>query len=105
MGRARRIIIILGSLALIPMAIMMLGALLAGVLGCDVNDAGPMPCIVAGFDIGPVLSGLLVTGWLELIILPALMGALALWGVVEILHLGRKRRRHRRATRLAASNS
>ena len=102
MRLVRRFIIVLAVLSLIPMAALMLGAALAGVLGCEVNEAGATPCIVAGGDLGPFLSGLVTTGWLELIILPMLMGVLAIWGVFEGLHHGRKRRRARREARLPA---
>ena len=97
----RRVIAILAVLSLIPMAALMVGAALAGLLGCEVNEGGPVPCLLGGVDIGPFLSGLVVTGWFELIILPVLMGVLALWGAAEGLHLWRKRRRARRALRLS----
>ena len=79
----RRLVIVLGVLSLVPMALLLGGALLAGLMGCEVNEAGSTPCIVAGMDFGGLLSGLVATGWLELIILPMFMGLLALWGVVD----------------------
>ena len=98
----RRLVIVLGVLSLVPMALLLGGALLAGLMGCEVNEAGSTPCIVAGMDFGGLLSGLVATGWLELIILPMFMGLLALWGVIEGLHHWRKRRLARRHGSLPA---
>jgi hypothetical protein len=99
----RRLVAVLAALALLPMAALMFGAALAGLLGCEVNEGGAVPCVVAGADFGPFLSGLVTVGWLELIILPALMGVLALWGVAEGIHVARQRRRQRRTQRFAGA--
>jgi hypothetical protein len=58
----RRLMAILARIALLPLLATLVTATVAAVLGCEVNEAGPTPCIVYGLDIGSVLSSLMVTG-------------------------------------------
>lgn len=80
-------------LALVPFAGILATALLATLLGCEVNEAAPGPCLVGGADWGPLLHAMLVTGGLGHFTIPLLMSVLAVWAFVEILHRWRRQRR------------
>ena len=97
MRRTRKTVIGLCVLAMLPLVFILLTALLAGLMGCEVNDGGALPCIVGGVDFGGLLSGMLALGWLGLLTIPALMAVLGLWGLAEAGSHWRRRRRERRA--------
>lgn len=100
MARARRIIRWVALvLALLPIAVAVLTALLAALTGCDVSESGPEVCTVVGVDIGGTLSGLLAGGWLGLVTIPFVMIGAALWIVVEGVALFGRRRKARRVAR------
>jgi len=86
-------------LALLPLLAVLVTAITAGILGCDVNEGGPTPCLVAGSDIGGVLSSLMVMGWFSLMTIPLLMGLVALWAILEGYSWQRHRRKARRSAR------
>lgn len=94
---SRRTFVVLIGLCLIPLAAVMVSAALAALMGCELNEGVTNVCNIAGVDIGGLLSGLFVTGWLALITLPLLMCILALWALVEWGAWWRKRRRDRKA--------
>lgn len=81
-------------LALGPFAAIMLIALLAAALGCQLNEAAPGPCVVYGADVGSLLSGMLVTGGLVQITIPILIALLAAWLVIEGVGWIVRRMRH-----------
>ena len=58
-------------------------ALLAPLLGCEINDTAVEACVLFGFDFGHLLSGLLLTVGLGEIIIPILAAVLMLWGAIE----------------------
>lgn len=99
MRRTRKFVIGLSVLALLPMALIMILALLAGLMGCEVGEGGSSRCMLAGADISGLLETLHALGSLELIAIPALMGVLLIWGFAEVISLLRRRRRLRRAAR------
>ena len=70
-------------LALVPFAGIVVAALIALVAGCEINDAAMDACAAFGFDLGPLLSGLLATAGLGTITFPVLGAALILWAVIE----------------------
>ncbi|MDZ7627567.1 MAG: hypothetical protein U5J99_04055 [Parvularculaceae bacterium] len=43
---------------------------LGAALGCEVNEGGASPCLVAGADIGGILASAFVLGWLTILVLP-----------------------------------
>ena len=96
MHLSRRILAALAGLALLPFAAILLTALLAGALGCEVGDTGAEPCQVLGADAGGLLSGLLSLGGLVQLTIPILMTLIALWLIIEAIAWGRRRRRDRR---------
>lgn len=85
------------TLAMLPMALILLTAALAAVTGCEVNEAAPQPCQVFGLDIGGTLMGLLSSGWLGLITIPVVMFLVCVWLVLESVSTYRRRRRDRRS--------
>jgi hypothetical protein len=98
MTRPRRWTLIAASLlALAPLALIMLTALLALIFGCEVNEAAPQACYVLGFDMGAVLGGLLALGWLGLLTIPALLYLVPIWLAAEAVAWLVRRRRHRRS--------
>ena len=99
MHLSRRVLGFLAALALLPLLGIFLTAILAGALGCEVNEGGPTPCQVMNTDIGGLLSGMLTTGWLALITIPLLMVLLGLWSLIEAYAWGRQKRKARRANR------
>ena len=99
MHLSRRIMGLIAGIALLPLLAILLTAVFAGVLGCDVNEGGPTPCVVMGLDIGDLLSGMLTTGWFGLVTIPLLMVRVGLWALVEAYVWGRQRRKLKRSTR------
>jgi hypothetical protein len=59
-----------------PVLVMLLGRLLAKILGCHVDEASPHRCLFFGRDIGGFLYGTFVFAWLALV-----TGPLAALGV------------------------
>ncbi len=96
---SRRILALVAAIALLPLLGLLVTALLAGVLGCEVNESGPTACMMMGTDIGGVLSGMLTVGWFGLVTIPLLMLLVGLWSLVEAYVWGRQRRKSRRAAR------
>jgi hypothetical protein len=70
-------------LALAPFSGVIAAALLASVLGCELNDAASEPCPAFGSDFGPVLVGLSLTANLGWISFSILVAVLLIWGLVE----------------------
>jgi hypothetical protein len=65
-------------------------ALIAGALDCQVNEGGVSPCMVAGQDIGWLLSQMGMMGWFLLITLPS--GVLALVVLLIVILVAPARR-------------
>lgn len=73
-----------------PLLGVLLASWVAGANGCRLDEAGTYPCVVAGVDMGGLLSFLFVLGWLMLVTLPAgaVLGVLGL-----VLWLAQRARR------------
>ncbi|WP_407529196.1 hypothetical protein [Methylobacterium oryzisoli] len=80
--------VIAAGLAWLPALLFAAGLSLAGLTGCPVNEAQVQPCRVAGIDIGGLLYGLTMMGWIVIALLPVMLltllaglvgGAVALW--------------------------
>lgn len=99
MHLSRRIMAICAGLALLPLLAILLTAVFAGVLGCEVSENFSSPCPVMGLDIGDLLSGLLTTGWFGLVTIPFLMLLVGVWSLVEAYVWGRQRRKTKRMAR------
>lgn len=101
MRTIRRTMALLAALALLPLFAVLLTATVAGIVGCEVNEGGAVPCIVFGTDIGGILSGLMITGWFSLLTIPALMTLAGLWALLEAYSWNRRRRKAKRQLRQA----
>ncbi len=99
MSNFRRAMIAVAALCMLPLAAVLVSAVLAALLGCELNESGTNTCYVLGLDAGGFLSGLFTLGWMALLTLPLLMGVLVLWGGIEGLGLWRRRRSARKAER------
>jgi hypothetical protein len=83
-------------LALAPFSGIVVAAVLAPLVGCELNDAAGNSCSVWGFDVGGVLSSLVLTGGLAEIAFPILLPIFAIWVLIEIAAWLVRRRRMRR---------
>lgn len=99
MTNLRRAMIAVAALCMLPMAAVLVSAVLAALLNCELNEGGATACIVLGVDFGGFLSGLFTLGWMALLTLPLLMGVLVLWGAIEAISVWRRRRMARKAER------
>lgn len=79
-------------LALAPLSGIVVAALLATVLGCQINDAAMDPCRAHGMDFSPFLSDLTLTASLGEIVFLILPAVLIGWAVIEALALLVRRR-------------
>lgn len=95
----RRAIIVVAVLCMLPMAAVILSAVLATLFGCELKDSGVEACAVLGVDFSGLLSALFTTGWMALLTLPLLIGVLASWGLAEAMGRWRRRRKERQASR------
>jgi hypothetical protein len=92
--RRLRVILILMVVAWLPALPFAAGAALTSLTGCQVNEANTYPCPVAGHDIGELLYGLMMTGWVLIAFLPFMALTLLLAAVQGLLMLvGAWRRR------------
>ncbi len=84
------------ALTLLPIAAVMLTAMLAAITGCDVNESAPQTCQVLGVEIGGLLATLMATGWMALFLIPLVIVIALLWAVFEAGAYLYRRRRLRR---------
>ena len=61
-----------------PILPMVLASAVASRYGCLLDESGVSPCVVAGRDLGGILSFMFVSAWFALLTLPS--GVLALIG-------------------------
>ncbi len=62
-----------------PVGALLLVAVLAWALECRVDEGSVHACSAAGFDIGPVLYGLGLSGWLILGLWPVMILTVLIW--------------------------
>lgn len=92
MGSLIRVGLALSVIGALPFLSVGLVMLVGGALGCELNEAQVLPCVVFGVDIGGVLTYLGVLGWLMLVSWPFLLvgGALlALAGLIALVRWAR----------------
>jgi hypothetical protein len=75
--RARTTFAIIVLIATAPMISVLISGVVAGVLGCPLDEGSPHPCPFMGVDLSEILYSMVVFGWLGLVTLP--LGAVALW--------------------------
>ncbi|MEF2277035.1 hypothetical protein V3W47_01915 [Deinococcus sp. YIM 134068] len=74
-----------------PLLGVLLASWVAGANGCRLDEAGSYPCVVAGMDVGGLLSTLFVAGWLMLVTIP-LGAVVGLVGVILwLIRMARRR--------------
>ena len=106
MGWNRPFPVLLTSLILILVfaGLPLIGALTAGViagaLGCRLDEGSIHPCPFLGADIGETLYEFFVLGWLSLMTMPAGFLFLLMWLFAAIVVIVRRRRAARSASRL-----
>lgn len=93
----RRVIELATFIALLPIVLIVVVALMATLLGCEVNEAVPQACYFFGADIGGTIMTILNLGWLGLILLPIIMCIVPLWLLFEWMIVRRRRRIEKRA--------
>jgi hypothetical protein len=79
-------------IALAPLLSLLAASVIASAGDCVLNEGDVHPCIVAGLDVGGVLSFLFVSGWLAMATLPLGAVALLIWLVAAIVLYVRSRR-------------
>jgi hypothetical protein len=63
--------------AVAPLISVLISGVIAGVLGCELDEGSLHPCPLLGVDLGEILYVMFVLGWFALVTLP--LGAVALW--------------------------
>ncbi|MEZ5788463.1 MAG: hypothetical protein R3D62_18740 [Xanthobacteraceae bacterium] len=71
--------------AALPLVNVAVAVGLASALGCTLNEAGVNPCPLLGIDLGQVLAGMAVLGWLGLAKIPAAAILILAWFVVLLV--------------------
>ena len=71
--------VLLAVVAVLPIGTVALGSGLAAMWGCTANESGTTPCPVGGWDAGPLLTDLFVSGWWMLVTLPLGGGLFLAW--------------------------
>jgi hypothetical protein len=86
------LLVILTVLELVPLLSVLATALVANVLGCQVDEGSIHPCLFAGTDLGGLLYSMGMMGWLFILTAPLmvlvllgwiLIGGLAVWRAVR----------------------
>jgi hypothetical protein len=85
-------LIVIVAVTLAPVASLLVAALIANFFGCRLDEGNLHPCVVGGIDLGAMLYGMGVMGWLFLATLPLGAIALLVWLAVLLVHLFVKRR-------------
>ena len=95
----RRILVwllaILTVLELLPLLSVLAAALVANVLGCQVDEGSIHPCLFAGTDLGGLLYSMGMMGWLFILTAPLMVLVLLGWVVVGGLAVWRAVQRRR----------
>lgn len=67
------------AVAWAPLVSVVAASAMASLAGCELNEAGPTPCIVGGRDVGGVLVTMFVLGWLMLATAPFMIATIVGW--------------------------
>lgn len=62
-----------------PLVSLLGASLVAGALGCPLDEGSVHPCLVAGSDLGDSLYAAALLGWLMLATWPGMLASLAVW--------------------------
>lgn len=83
--KSRRILVLLVVLTLIaftPLLSVLATYVIAGTLGCAVDEGSIHPCLIGRLDIGGTLYGMGVMGWLMIPAAPLMLIAIVGWVVL-----------------------
>ena len=87
----RAVMAVLLFICLLPLMSMAVAEFIAQVNGCKLDLTGAHPCIVGGRDIGHDLLTLGMMGYFLFATMPAGVGIVVLWVVVELIAFIRRR--------------
>lgn len=71
-------------LAWLPALLLVIALAASNATGCQVDEAGVHPCLVAGLDIGEALNVFMVSGWFMLVTLPVMAVTAIVWVVLGL---------------------
>lgn len=89
-ARILALVLILGGFS--PLIGLALVAALSALTGCRVHAGAPVPCVIAGVDLGGMLYSLGVGGWAFFLTAPAALAGIALALVLAVMALLRRAR-------------
>jgi hypothetical protein len=72
--------------ALLPVIAFMVSVTMAGAANCALSEAAVHSCVIAGMELGGVLSFLFVMGWFAYVTLPLGGGAIIVWLIMISMH-------------------
>jgi hypothetical protein len=87
----RAVMAVLLLIGLLPLIGMAAAEFIAQINGCKLDMAGAHPCIVGGSDIGHGLLTLTYMGYFLFLSMPAVVGIVVLWVLVELIAFVRRR--------------
>jgi hypothetical protein len=90
----RRICLIAFIVCLLPVLGILISIGIAQANGCTLHEGFANPCVVLGVDLGGLLYGMSVMGWLGLVTLPIAALTAAIWIIAEIVAYLRRRQRN-----------
>lgn len=93
MRTARILLLIAIFLCLTPIASILAADYIATWYGCELDDAGPKPCMINGYEAGGLFHQMYNYGWLALTALPLLLILSAIWIIAELISALRRARR------------
>jgi len=79
-----------------PLVAALAAAVIAGVLGCPLNESGVHTCLLFGRDFGRVLHVMFTSHWFAMMTIPVAAMVLVVWAIVALILLLLHRRRQRR---------
>lgn len=88
--RVVMVLVILACLA--PLVSVITAATVADIYGCQLDENSVHTCMIGGQDYGRELYMLGMAGWYMIATFPAMLSAIALWLVVELLRWAKQRK-------------
>lgn len=85
--RTKRFLVAIAAIivfAALPILSLVIAAVIAGVLGCDLDEGSIHACLVLGLDLGGLLYFMGVAGWMAMFTVPIAALALAILALIWI---------------------
>ncbi|HVX82443.1 MAG TPA: hypothetical protein VHB23_13805 [Devosiaceae bacterium] len=89
--------VLIGALAVAPVAIAVMSSQFAAAQGCQVDEGNVHPCLINGGDYGELFYTLGVSGWFILLTAPLGLAGEAVLLIAMIVHFFIRRRTGRQA--------